>query len=432
MKKFLLSIAALALSATPLLADEATLTYADMELAASSVVKELTSGDVTVKFATAAGTKDPTYYSTGRIYVYKNNEVTISVPEGYTLKSITNTASGGTYSFTYTSCTTGKNMTSSAYTADQVWAPTEDITTSVTFVMSKTVYMTKTVVEYEAVSASRKPAALAYPEASYTTLFGDAFTAPVLSKATDAPATYTSSNPFVATVNAETGAVTINATGTTVITAACEETEEYYAGSAEYTLVVKASDVATAGSHTIICSQANREGFGGANATLSADGVLFTIAKKATGNAPTFNETDGDVRIYGGSTVAVKAAGDYIMTHIVFNLSDLGVQRLPVITCDEGEIVQSSSDNKVQWYGCSNTVTLKIGDNSDLGTTEATGVLAFKSVDVEYDVYTGVNAIKANDAEAVYYDLNGRQVKNPVNGIYVKVANGKASKVVIK
>lgn len=44
---------------------------------------------------------------------------------------------------------------------------------------------------------------------------------------------------------------------------------------------------------------------------------------------------------------------------------------------------------------------------------------------------TGVDAIGAEDGEAVYFNLQGVQVENPEHGIYVKVQNGKATKVVM-
>ena len=44
---------------------------------------------------------------------------------------------------------------------------------------------------------------------------------------------------------------------------------------------------------------------------------------------------------------------------------------------------------------------------------------------------TAVEAIGAEEGEAVYYNLQGVRVDNPEHGIYVKVVNGKASKVVL-
>ena len=64
------------------------------------------------------------------------------------------------------------------------------------------------------------------------------FAAPTLSKPNDLAVTYGSSNVEVATVDAETGKVTLVGVGTTTITAKSEQTDTYYAGSASYTLNV--------------------------------------------------------------------------------------------------------------------------------------------------------------------------------------------------
>lgn len=48
------------------------------------------------------------------------------------------------------------------------------------------------------------------------------------------------------------------------------------------------------------------------------------------------------------------------------------------------------------------------------------------------DKSTGVNAIEVSQDDSAYYDLNGCKVKNPVRGLYIKVKDGKASKVIIK
>ena len=41
-------------------------------------------------------------------------------------------------------------------------------------------------------------------------------------------------------------------------------------------------------------------------------------------------------------------------------------------------------------------------------------------------------AVDNADGEAVYYNLQGVRVDNPDRGVYVKVANGKAEKVLVK
>ena len=73
---------------------------------------------------------------------------------------------------------------------------------------------------------------------SFSADLSEPFTAPTLTKATDAAATFASSNPEVATVDATTGAVSLVAAGQTTITATTPETDTYAAGSASYTLTV--------------------------------------------------------------------------------------------------------------------------------------------------------------------------------------------------
>ncbi len=93
-------------------------------------------------------------------------------------------------------------------------------------------------ITYATGSSSLIPAGLSFPETAYEATLGEPFTAPVLTKATDAPATYSSSDTGVATVDKVTGEVTLVGAGTTTITAETEATNIYNAGSASYTLTV--------------------------------------------------------------------------------------------------------------------------------------------------------------------------------------------------
>lgn len=81
-------------------------------------------------------------------------------------------------------------------------------------------------------------AGMSFPEAEYSVCFGDTFTAPRLTKDTTSPAVYSSSNGDAATVDAETGEVTIVGIGNTVITATCAANDEYYGDEASYLLKV--------------------------------------------------------------------------------------------------------------------------------------------------------------------------------------------------
>lgn len=86
---------------------------------------------------------------------------------------------------------------------------------------------------------TRLEAGLEFSATEATATMGEAFTAPTLTFATNAPITYTSSNEKVATVDAATGAVTPVGVGSTNITATAEANDEYKAGEASYTLTVE-------------------------------------------------------------------------------------------------------------------------------------------------------------------------------------------------
>lgn len=91
-----------------------------------------------------------------------------------------------------------------------------------------------------AYSDSRTPQNLSFPKASYEVELGSTFTAPAVSGAQTA-VTYSSSNPAVATINETSGAVTLVAAGTTIITASAAADKTYKAGSANYTLTVSST-----------------------------------------------------------------------------------------------------------------------------------------------------------------------------------------------
>ena len=56
---------------------------------------------------------------------------------------------------------------------------------------------------------------------------------------------------------------------------------------------------------------------------------------------------------------------------------------------------------------------------------------ATKMLEVKENSIDGVAGIEVAE-EAVYYNLQGARVENPAAGVYVKVAAGKAEKVIVK
>ncbi len=87
-------------------------------------------------------------------------------------------------------------------------------------------------------AGDKQPAGLSFSETAYTANLGETFTAPTLTNPNNLTVTYDSSDPTVATVDENTGAVTLVAAGTTTITATFAGNDEYEAGNASYTLTV--------------------------------------------------------------------------------------------------------------------------------------------------------------------------------------------------
>lgn len=80
---------------------------------------------------------------------------------------------------------------------------------------------------------------LAFAAASYNASLGEPFTAPTLTNPHNLTITYSSSSPDVASVDAATGAVTINAAGDAVITATFDGNDDYTSATVSYTIIVE-------------------------------------------------------------------------------------------------------------------------------------------------------------------------------------------------
>ena len=94
-------------------------------------------------------------------------------------------------------------------------------------------------------SVVKQAAGLAYATTSYIITRGNSFNAPVLTNPHSLAVTYSGNNDEVATVDAQSGAITLQgASGEVTITAISAATDYYYAGEASYTLKVKDGNLA--------------------------------------------------------------------------------------------------------------------------------------------------------------------------------------------
>lgn len=159
---------------------------------------------------------------------YKGSNMTFKVPEGNVITKVE-----------LTSKSPAKFESAVGTYANGTWTGSANSVVISTNITEKNTPISSAVVTYQSSSAPmKKDPALSFSETTVSGVVGEAFVAPALTKATTAAVVYTSSNETVATVNAETGEVTLLAAGETKITATAAENDEYNGGSASYTLIV--------------------------------------------------------------------------------------------------------------------------------------------------------------------------------------------------
>ena len=91
---------------------------------------------------------------------------------------------------------------------------------------------------------NREPAGLSYDVANFTATIGETDEFPALNNPHDLAITYSSTNENIATVDAETGEITLVAAGQTTIKAVFAGDDTYEPGEASYLLVVKEPEIA--------------------------------------------------------------------------------------------------------------------------------------------------------------------------------------------
>lgn len=95
-----------------------------------------------------------------------------------------------------------------------------------------------------------------------------------------------------------------------------------------------------------------------------------------------------------------------------------------------GCLAKPNSDN---WDGKTGDFKLISGAVYETSMTGTNPDPAGNITDDQYkDIETGVASIFAGEGEAAYFNMQGVKVANPENGLFIKVVNGKASKVLVK
>lgn len=316
---------------------------------------------------------------------------------------------------------------------------------------------------------SLKAAEVAFEEAAYEAVIGNAFESPKATKATTAALAYSSSQPEVATVDAVTGAVTLVAPGTTVITAKAEANNEYNAGEASYTLTVVKAYNTVAEFYTL-----PKDGTGLVNFDLTVAYVNGANIYATTGDEWTLI-FGYNLDYQAGDVIPAGWNGQYAPYAGMPEIKPVGT--MPEAT-ETGKTVKFAEATSVDLSMINQVVVLKgvtfaaatldnknnnftgkIGETEisfrnnfsvasvDAGTydvtcavgyyekdaTEATDATKLQVYPISYAKTTvGIDEIGVDaNAPVEYYNLQGVRVANPENGIFIRRQGNKVSKVVL-
>lgn len=177
--------------------------------------------------------------------------------------------------------------------------------------------------KYSAEDASKLFQTLQFSTSSATVDIGETFIEPTLSGA-ETNVSYSSSNPNVATVNANTGKVKILDVGTTTIRAIAEATEIYNMGSAYYTLTVKPLE------ELFDFTQPDKFGFTLPNPQTIIDkdivkGIVTISVTHGTNTETRFYKSTNDgifLGIYKGGSITFSVPENYLIKTIQFTANN--------------------------------------------------------------------------------------------------------------
>ncbi|MFZ1236975.1 MAG: Ig-like domain-containing protein [Prevotella sp.] len=173
---------------------------------------------------------------------------------------------------------------------------------------SKAIYLQSITVEYS--TTGKVAAGLSYSQNSYTAYMGQAFTAPIINNPNNLmPISYSSSDQTVATVDPNSGDVTLVGEGTTTITAESAATDTYDVGSTSYSLTVNKQDAGLSYSTT---NYSNNKGDVFITPTLINPNGLIVNYNSSLADVATVDPINGAVSLVGAgmATITASFSGD--------------------------------------------------------------------------------------------------------------------------
>ena len=251
----------------------------------------------------------------------------------------------------------------------------------------------------------KKPAGLSWGTSARTVTIGandNVF--PTLSNENNLAVTYSSSETSVATIAAD-GTITLVAAGTTVITASSEETAEFEAGKAQYTLTVK--DAQGGGEEQVeLITVAKALEIAGALADNGYSDKEYQIKGFVVGTPAIDKKNDGtfygNAKFYMADT---KGGSETIYAYQIYGLGGEKMESEDYLKENDEVIVQG----KLQKYVKGETVTLEIAKGGKI---------------VSLNGKTGINNIIADQLKnGAVYNVAGQMVTDSYKGLVIK--NGK-------
>lgn len=297
---------------------------------------------------------------------------------------------------------------------------------------------------------TKKAADLAFSETSFTVTNGSAFTAPTLTKATNADVVYSTSDAAVADVVAATGVVTITGVGTATITAKAAENDEYYAGEATYTINVVAANSILDSPLGVDFTFENPEGIEvwkhDATYGLKGSAYISGAAKEATAYAvsPVLDLTNRtNVKLS-----FKNCFNQYKLNGTMIQPADFGGKYAFVVAREEGttewtNVAEPTAPTTFNWnYFDNDAISLDAYKGKKIqiafkyvSTPEIAGTWEVKGIQVVGD-NSGVGIVDAIEddvnAPVRYFNLQGVEIANPTDGLFIRVQGKKATKVIIR
>ena len=264
---------------------------------------------------------------------------------------------------------------------------------------------------------------LAFSAESAEATLGNAFTAPSLSGET-VGVVYSSSKPEVATVNAETGEVTLVAVGNTTITATGPETETHLAGTASYALTVSSKLTRALEFSAATASATLGEAFTAPTLSGETVGVVYS---SSNAEVATVDAATGAVTIVAAGTTTITATAPDTETHVAGTAS----YALTVVE----PYVPAIADGKY-WIVAKGKIATPLTSGYGYLKNPASGKTNTDANAFTFTFVKSERAFTIQDASGQYYYMTGtydsfnRQAALPTQGAYWAVEkDGDAYKI---